>query len=189
MLRAVGFFGSSVALKSVFFRVLAFATYTSPNPPPLPMSTGRAFAACFLPVLPRLARDEYERRHEQHERQDRHRSGASVSLPTPSDTCIVPSFREPQLVVDVHPRVARRRLDRSQHAAEQRGDPVAGDRASRDDRGTEDDVLHRADRPRISSICVKNVSASAAIHVDVALASPPDSDAPAMTTAAIGASR
>ena len=46
-----------------------------------------------------------------------------------------------------------------------------------------------ADRPRISSICVRKVSASAAIHVDVALASPPESDAPAMTTAAIGASR
>ena len=43
--------------------------------------------------------------------------------------------------------------------------------------------------PRISSICVRNVSASAATHVEVALASPPESDAPAITTAAIGASR
>ena len=41
----------------------------------------------------------------------------------------------------------------------------------------------------MSSICVSSVSASAATHVDVALASPPESDAPAMTTAAIGASR
>ena len=39
------------------------------------------------------------------------------------------------------------------------------------------------------SICVSSVSASAAIQVDVALARPPDSDAPAITTAAIGASR
>ena len=43
--------------------------------------------------------------------------------------------------------------------------------------------------PRISSICVSRVSASAATQVDVALASPPESDAPAITTAAIGASR
>ena len=41
--------------------------------------------------------------------------------------------------------------------------------------------------PRISSICVSKVSASAATQVDVALASPPESDAPAITTAAIGA--
>ncbi len=46
-----------------------------------------------------------------------------------------------------------------------------------------------ADRPMITSICVSSVSASAASHVDVALARPPASDAPAITTAAIGASR
>ena len=45
------------------------------------------------------------------------------------------------------------------------------------------------ERPMIRSICVSRVSASAAIQVDVALASPPESDAPAITTAAIGASR
>ena len=45
------------------------------------------------------------------------------------------------------------------------------------------------DSPRIRSICVSSVSASAAIHVEVALARPPESDAPAMTTAAIGARR
>ena len=43
--------------------------------------------------------------------------------------------------------------------------------------------------PMISSIWVSRVSAIAAIHVEVALASPPESDAPAITTAAIGASR
>ena len=43
--------------------------------------------------------------------------------------------------------------------------------------------------PMIRSICVSSVSASAATHVEVALASPPESDAPAITTAAIGASR
>src|SRR5581483_7390892 len=46
-----------------------------------------------------------------------------------------------------------------------------------------------ADKPTISSICVRNVRASAATQVDVALASPPDRAAPAITTAAIGASR
>ena len=46
-----------------------------------------------------------------------------------------------------------------------------------------------ADRPMVTSICVSSVSASAASHVDVALARPPASEAPAMTTAAIGASR
>ena len=46
-----------------------------------------------------------------------------------------------------------------------------------------------ADSPMITSIWVSNVSAIAAIHVDVALARPPPSDAPAITTAAIGASR
>ena len=45
------------------------------------------------------------------------------------------------------------------------------------------------DRPRISSVCVNRVSPSAATHVEVELASPPESDAPAITTAAIGASR
>ena len=45
------------------------------------------------------------------------------------------------------------------------------------------------DSPRITSICVSSVSAKAAIHVDVVLAKPPASDAPAITTAAIGASR
>ena len=54
MLRAVGSFGSSVALKSVCLRVLAFATYTSPNPPPLPITIGVACAARFWAVLPRL---------------------------------------------------------------------------------------------------------------------------------------
>ena len=48
---------------------------------------------------------------------------------------------------------------------------------------------HPTERPRISSIWLSSVSASAAIQVEVALASPPESDAPAMTTAAIGASR
>jgi len=46
-----------------------------------------------------------------------------------------------------------------------------------------------ADSPMITSICVRKVSARAATHVDAALASPPASDAPAMTTAAIGESR
>src|SRR6185312_8702647 len=46
-----------------------------------------------------------------------------------------------------------------------------------------------AERPITISIWVRKVSASAAIQVDVALASPPESEAPAMTTAAIGASR
>ena len=45
------------------------------------------------------------------------------------------------------------------------------------------------ERPRMRSIWVKSVSARAAIHVDVALARPPESDAPAITTAAIGARR
>jgi hypothetical protein len=46
-----------------------------------------------------------------------------------------------------------------------------------------------ADKPTITSICVRNVRASAATQVEVALASPPESAAPAMTTAAIGAKR
>src|SRR6476620_4251083 len=53
MLRDVGFFGSSVALNSVFLSVLAFALYTSPYPPPLPIMIGVAALACVLPVLPR----------------------------------------------------------------------------------------------------------------------------------------
>jgi len=46
-----------------------------------------------------------------------------------------------------------------------------------------------AERPLISSSWFSSVSANAATHVEVALASPPASDAPAITTAAIGASR
>ena len=46
-----------------------------------------------------------------------------------------------------------------------------------------------ADSPRITSICVNNVSANAATQVDVALARPPASAAPPITTAAIGESR
>ena len=46
-----------------------------------------------------------------------------------------------------------------------------------------------AESPKMSSISVRNVSASAAIQVEVALASPPESAAPARTTAAIGARR
>ena len=48
---------------------------------------------------------------------------------------------------------------------------------------------HPVAMPRIRSIWFKSVRANAATHVEVALARPPASDAPAMTTAAIGASR
>ena len=87
MLRAVGFFGSSVALKSVCLRVVAFAMYTSPNPPSLadPVAGGVAVALlCFLPVLPRLRRDDRECRHEHCENQRPPSSGACVSPLTPS---------------------------------------------------------------------------------------------------------
>jgi hypothetical protein len=43
--------------------------------------------------------------------------------------------------------------------------------------------------PRMISIWFSRVRANAATQVEVALARPPESDAPAMTTAAIGASR
>ena len=46
-----------------------------------------------------------------------------------------------------------------------------------------------AESPKMSSISVRNVSAIAATQVEVALASPPESAAPARTTAAMGARR
>src|SRR3954454_8726044 len=53
MLRDVGFFGRSVALKSVFLSVDAFAAYTSPKPCPVLMAP-LAGAACARAVRPLL---------------------------------------------------------------------------------------------------------------------------------------
>src|ERR671930_1482724 len=50
MLRAILFAGRSLALKSVFFSVAAFALYTSPKPPPAPTTVG--FAAATVGLLP-----------------------------------------------------------------------------------------------------------------------------------------
>src|SRR2546422_8832757 len=97
MLRAVGFFGSSVALNNVFLRVATLALYTSPKPPPLPI-VGPVAAACVAALVPPLL--------------DAASVSAAASTTTPSTTstgplrraagslrtCIVPSSRQPQLV-------------------------------------------------------------------------------------------
>jgi hypothetical protein len=76
-----------------------------------------------------------------------------------------------------------------QQAAEERRDPVAGRQHPTMIAAPKTMNCMRAESPKMSSISVRNVSAIAAIHVDVALASPPESAAPARTTAAIGARR
>src|SRR6266542_4553509 len=140
MFRAIWFFGSSLALKSVFSRMAGFALYTSPNALPAAGCAFTATASGLFPVPPRPVATST--------------SVAASSTSTgssrrmrltsgPFRTCIlspfpvsVPAFLDPSAV-------ACRRLWWSQHTAQERRDSVAGDEHPDDDRSAEDDELHR----------------------------------------------
>src|SRR6478736_8188210 len=141
MLRDVGFFGSSVALKSVFLSVVAFALYTSPYPPPLPMMTGAAALAWVLPVLPRPV--ETITRPAASSTSARTAATDPFRFMVDFRRCISLLLSRASARVWLHARVVvRPSLDRPQDAAEERGDPVAGDQHPDDNRSTENDELH-----------------------------------------------
>src|SRR6187551_3195005 len=140
---------------------------------------------------PAARRREDERGAEHYECQHPHPEGASAGRSRLLPTLHHASFsREPQLVspfisgrVPGAVSIVRRRRPRS-NATRSPETSIPTMIAAPNTMN-----CNAVERPRMSSICVRNVSARAATHVEVALASPPDNAAPAMTTAAMGARR